>query len=201
MHTEKSVAQDTVSAGIAVRPRSAEGVGAGGVYSVVCHDADGNVKWSDTFHNLVVNEGLQDMNSKYFKGAGYTAAWYLGLVTGPGSGTTFSAGDTLASHGATGSGGWTENTAYTGNRKAATFGTATTADPSVINNAVATGGTPAVFTMSSNAQTIAGAFLCSVASGTSGILFSAGDFTGGDKTVDSGDTLTVTYTFSLDAVV
>jgi len=191
MHTEKSVAQDTVSAGIAVRPRSAEGVGAGGVYTVVCHDADGNVKWADSFHNLVVNQGLQDMNSKYFSGSGYTAAWYLGLVTGPGSGTTFAAADTLASHA-----GWTENTAYTGNRKAATFGTATTADPSVISNSAS----PAVFTMNTNAQVIAGAFLCSVTSGTSGVLFSAGDFTGGDKTVDSGDTLTVTYTFSLDAV-
>ena len=196
MHTEKSVAQDTVSAGIAVRPRNAEGVGAGGVYTVVCHDANGNLKWSDSFHNLVVNQGLQDMNSKYFTGSGYTAAWYLGLVTGPGSGTTFSAGDTLASHGATGSGGWTENTSYSGNRKSAVFGTATTADPSVISNSAS----PAVFTMTANAQTIAGAFLCSVSSGTSGVLFSAGDFTGGDKLVDSGDTLTVTYTFSLDAV-
>lgn len=190
MHTEKSSAQDIVSAGIAVRPQSAEGVGAGGVYTVVCHDVNGNLKWSDSFHNLVVNQGLQDMNSKYFSGSGYTAAWYLGLVTGPGSGTAYAAGDTLASHA-----GWTENTAYTGNRKAATFGTATTADPSVISNSASA----AVFTMSSNAQVIAGAFLCSVASGTSGILFSAGDFTGGDKTVDSGDTLTVTYTFSLDA--
>ena len=190
MHTEKSSAQDIVSAGIAVRPQSAEGVGAGGVYTVVCHDANGNLKWSDSFHNLVVNQGLQDMNSKYFSGSGYTAAWYLGLVTGPGSGTAFAAGDTLASHA-----GWTENTSYTGNRKAATFGTATTADPSVISNSAS----PAVFTMNANAQTIAGAFLCSVSSGTSGILFSAGDFTGGDKFVDSGDTLTVTYTFSLDA--
>lgn len=191
MHTEKSVAQDTVSAGIAVRPRSAEGVGAGGVYSVVCHDANGNMKWADSFHNLVVNQGLQDMNSKYFSGSGYTAAWYLGLVTGPGSGNTYAAGNTLASHS-----GWTENTAYSGNRKAATFGTATTADPSVINNS----GSPAVFTMNANAQNIAGAFLCSVSSGTSGVLFSVGNFVGGNKTVDSGDTLTVTYEFSLDAV-
>lgn len=191
MHTEKSVAKDTVSAGIAVRPRNAEGVGAGGVYTVVCRDANGNLKWSDSFHNLVVNQGLQDMNSKYFSGSGYTAAWYLGLVTGPGSGNTYAAGDTLASHS-----GWTENTNYSGNRKAATFGTATTADPSVINNS----GSPAVFTMNANAQTIAGAFLCSVSSGTSGVLFSVGNFVGGNKTVDSGDTLTVTYEFSLDAV-
>jgi hypothetical protein len=191
MHTEKSSAQDVVSAGSIVRPRSAEGVGAGSVYTVVCHDADGNLKWADSFHNLVVNQGLQDMNSKYFSGSGYTAAWYLGLVTGPGSSNTYAPGNTLASHA-----GWTENTAYSGNRKAATFGTATTADPSVINNSAS----PAVFTMTSNAQTIAGAFLCSVSSGTSGILFSVGNFTGGNKTVDSGDTLTVTYEFSLDAV-
>ena len=196
MHTEKSVAQDTVSAGIAVRPRNAEGVGAGGVYTVVCRDANGNLKWSDSFHNLVVNQGLQDMNSKYFQGSGYTAAWYLGLVQGPGSGTAYAAGDTLASHA-----GWTENTAYTTSggasiRALATFGTATTADPSVINNS----GSPAVFTMTANAQVIAGAFLCSVSSGTSGVLFSVGNFVGGNKTVDSGDTLTVTYEFSLDAV-
>lgn len=195
MSTEKSLAQDVVSAGITVRPQSTESVGAGGIYTVVCHDANGNFKWTDTFHNLVVNQGLQDMNSKYFSGSGYTAAWYLGLVTGPGTGTTYSATDTLASHGATGSGGWTENTNYAGNRKAATFGTATTANPSVDSNS----GSPAVFTMNANAQTIAGAFLCSVSSGTSGVLFSAGDFTGGDKFVDSGDTLTVTYTFSLTA--
>ena len=192
---EFSSAKDEVTASLATSRGLGESVGAGGVYTVVCHDAGGNLKWTDSFHNLVVSQGLQDMNTKYFTGAAYTAAWYLGLVTGPGSGTTFAAADTLASHA-----GWTENTAYIGTRKAATFGTATTASPSVINNAVATGGTPAVFTMNANAQTIAGAFLCSVTSGTSGVLFSAGDFTGGDKIVDSGDTLTVTYTFSLNAI-
>lgn len=190
MSTEISKAQDVVSASLVARPGSTERVGAGGVFTVTCHGPDGQFKWSDSFHNLVVNEGLQNMNQTFFKGSGYTAAWYLGLVTGPGSGTTYAAGNTLATHA-----GWTENTAYTGNRKAVTFGTATTADPSVIDNSAA----PSSFTMNANAQVIAGAFLCSVASGTSGVLFSAGDFTGGDKTVDSGDTLAVTYTFSLDA--
>jgi hypothetical protein len=195
MTTEISKAQDVVSASLVAKPGSTERVGAGGVFTVTCHGSDGQLKWSDSFHNLVVNQGLQDMNSKYFKGSGYTAAWFLGLVTGPGSGTTFAAGDTLASHA-----GWTENTAYTtsggaGVRAAVTFGTATTADPSILNNSAS----PSVFTMTSNAQTIAGAFLSSVSTGTSGILFSAGDFTGGDKTVDSGDSLSVTYQFSLDA--
>jgi hypothetical protein len=136
-----------------------------------------------------MNEGVQDMNTQYFKGAAYTASPFLGLVTGPGSGTTFAAADTLASHA-----GWTESVAYSGSRKAVTFGTATTANPSVISNSAS----PASFAMNATV-TIAGAFLCTVASGTSGVLFSAGDFTGGDKFVDSGDTLNVTYTFSLTA--
>lgn len=190
---EFSSAKDAVSASLTANKGATERVGAGGVFTVTCIGADGVEKWSDTFHNLVVNQGLQDMNSKYFQGSGYTAAWYLGLVEGPGSGTSYAAGDTLASHA-----GWTElvpGTAYTGNRKAVTFGTATTADPSVIDNS----GSPSSFAMLVNSTVVAGAFLCSVASGTSGILFSAGDFTGGDKTVDSGDTLNVTYSFSLDA--
>ncbi len=164
---------------------------AGGVYKVVCHDADGNLKWEETTHNLVVNTGLQNMNTQFFKGSAYTAAWYLGLITGPGSGTTIAAGDTLATHA-----GWTEFTNYSGNRKAVTFGTATTADPSVIDNSAS----PSQFTITSSGGVVAGAFLCNVATGTSGILFSASDFQSpGDRTVVSGDTLTVTYTFSLDA--
>jgi hypothetical protein len=190
---EHSKASDSVTAGMITNRVGGERVGAGGVFTVTCVGADGQEKWSDTFNNLVVNQGLQDMNSKYFVGSGYTAAWYLGLVQGPGSGTTFAAGDTLASHA-----GWTElvpGTAYTGNRQTATFGTATTADPSVIANTAS----PASFAMLVNGTVVAGAILASVNSGTSGILFSAGDFTGGDKTVDNGDTLNVTYSFSLDA--
>ena len=48
--------------------------------------------------------------------------------------------------------------------------------------------------------TIAGAFLTNVASGTSGILFSASDFQSpGDRSVVNGAVLVVTYTFNLDA--
>lgn len=195
MSTETSKAQDIVSAGLITNPVAVDSVGAGGVYTVTCVGPDGVEKWSDTFHNLVMNGGLANMNSVYFASGTQTTTWYLGLVTGPGSGTTYSATDTLASHGATGSGGWTENTDYTpSGRKAVTFGSATTANPSVISNSAA------VTTFSINGTaTIAGAFLASVSSGTSGVLFSAGDFTGGDKAVASGDTLNVTYTFSLTA--
>jgi hypothetical protein len=186
---EFSSAKDQVSASLVTRPGLGETVGAGGVYTVECVSPDGQVKWTDQFHNLVVNQGLANMNGAYFAGTAQTTTWYLGLVTGPGSGTTFAAGDTLATHA-----GWTENTDYTGNRKAVTFGSATTANPSVITNSAS----PSSFVMTGTA-TIAGAFLASVATGTSGILFSEGDFTGGDKSVASGDTLNVTYTFSLTA--
>jgi hypothetical protein len=186
----KSTMGETIQAGAGKAVQESESMGFGGVFKVTCHDASGNLKWEDTFHNLVVNEGLQDLNTKYFKASGYTAAWYLGLVNGPGSGTTYAAADTLAVHA-----GWTEDTNYAGNRKSVTFGTASLADPSVLDNSAS----PSVFVMN-NTTTVAGAFLCTVASGTSGILFSEGDFTGGDKLVASGDTLNVTYTFSADAV-
>ena len=189
MPIAKSQMGESVQAGVGKSVHKHEHSGFGGVFKVECFGPDGVKKWEDAFHNLVVNQGLQDLNTKYFKGVTYTAAWFLGLVTGPGSGTTYAAGDTLASK------AWTEFTGYSGNRKAVTFGTATTADPSVINNAAS----PSVFTISGAGGTIAGAFLTSVATGTSGILFSEGDFTGGDKIVASGDTVNVTYTFNADA--
>ena len=190
MFKEKATSTDNVSAGLVARTGFTEASRAGGVFHVQCLDKDGNLKWEDQMHNLVVNEGLQNMNTQYFKGSTYTAAFFLGLITGPGSGTTFAAADTLASK------AWTEYTDYSGSRKAVTFGTATTADPSVISNSAS----PSSFSITGAGGTVAGAFLCTVASGTSGVLFSESDFQSpGDRTVVSGDTLNVTYTFSLDA--
>ena len=163
---------------------------AGGVYTIQCIGSDGQLKWEQDTPNLVVNQGLQNMNTTYFNSGTQVTTWYVGLITGPGSGTTITAADTLASK------AWTEFTNYTGNRKAAVFGTATTADPSVIANS----GSPAQYAITGAGGTVAGAFLASVATGTSGVLFSASDFQSpGDRVVVSGDTLNVTYTFSLDA--
>jgi hypothetical protein len=171
-----------------------EGARGGGTFHFVCYDKDGNLKWKDSAKNIVVNTGLQDMNTKYFKGSSYTAAWYIGLVSDSGF-VGYNATDTLASHS-----DWTETTVYSGgNRITAVFGTATTAAPSVINNAVATGGTVAVFSITGTV-TVKGAFLTNIQDKTdnTGLLFSVSNFTGGDRSVVSGDTLNVTYEFSLD---
>ena len=187
--TETTIAADVTQATVLRGAKGGESVSAGGVYTVECIGVDGRVKWVDEFHNLILNEGLQDMNAKYFNGAGYTAAHFVGLIQGPASGNTIAAVDSLASHA-----GWPETVDYTGARKTLTMGSATDADPSVISN------TASVASFAMNATvTVAGAFLATVSSGTAGVLFSAGNFTGGDKFVDSGDTLNVTHQFSLAA--
>lgn len=192
MH-DQSHAQDRAQAALGAQPQSdIQQVSARGSFELICRDAQGNIKWTAEKHNLVVNVGLKDMNDKYFTGSAYTATWYLGLY-GAGASSTPAAGDTAASHA-----GWTENTTYSNaTRPAATFAAATTADPSVITNSAS----PAVFNINGT-TTVGGAFLISnnTKGGTTGILFSAADFQApGDRSVISGDTVTATYTFSLDA--
>jgi hypothetical protein len=193
MSNENAKSQDLVASALSTAKRTSDAAKAGGVYRMECVGADGQVKWVAECPNLVVNVGLQDMNAKYFSGSAYTATWFIGLY-GAGASNTPAAGDTAASHA-----GWTEVVPYSNaTRPTATFGTATTADPSVISNSAS----PAAFTINATA-TVGGAFLISnsTKSGTTGVLFSASDFQSpGDRAVVSGDTLNVTYTFNLDAV-
>jgi len=146
-------------------------------YVIECVGADGKVKWTETIDNLVTTEGKNDIVDKYFKGSAYTASWFLGLK-GTGSAA---AGDTLASHA-----GWSEVTPYSGNRPAITFGTTSGGS----NTATAVS-----YTINASA-TVAGAFIASVNTGTSGKLYSAGDFAA-SRSVVSGDTLNVTPTVSV----
>ena len=183
---------DAVAVAVVANKGSEGAARAGGFFVVECFDKDGNLKWREENHNLVVNVGLQDMNAKYFTGSSYTAAWYIGLY-GSGSTNNPAASDTMSSHA-----GWTEVTAYSqSTRPACTFGTPTTANPSVATNSASA----ASFSINGT-TTVGGAFLTSNSTkgGSTGTLFSASDFTGGDRSVVSGDTLTVTYTFSLTAV-
>jgi len=190
MLNDKAVSTDHVSAGLTMGTRSTETAAATGVYKIQCHDALGNLKWEAESKNLVVNVGLQDMNAKYFTGSAYTAAWYIGLY-GAGASNTPAASDTMSSHA-----GWTENTGYSNaTRPVCTFGTPTTANPSVATNSAS----PASFNINAT-STVGGAFLVSNSTkgGTTGTLYSAADFgSPGDRSVVNSDVLTVTYTLSL----
>lgn len=158
---------------------------AGGVFKVACYDPRGNLKWETESHNLVVNEGLQYMNEAALGGGSQTTTWYVGLISGT-SPATITATDTLASK------AWTEFTDYSGNRKAAVFNTASSSDPSIINNTAS----KASFTVTASGD-VTGAFLCAGATG-SPLLFSASNFAD-YRHVESGDTLNVEYIFSLAA--
>ena len=190
MFNDKVKSKDVASSSLVAGGFAADSASAKGVYKIQCHDAQGNLKWEEEAPNLVVNVGLQDMTAKYFTGSAYTAAWYIGLY---GSGATNSpaAGDTMSSHA-----GWTEVVAYSqATRPACTFGTPTTANPSVATNSAS----PATFSINAT-TTVGGAFLTSnsTKSGTTGTLYSAADFSSpGDRAVTNGDTLSVTYTLSL----
>ena len=192
MTTEKLKAIDHVSSGFIAGTKSGEEAKATGVYHVECHDKDGNLKWSADTKNLVVNAGLAYMAGTALTSVAQITTWYIGLY-GAGASNTPAAGDTMSSHA-----GWTEVTAYSNaTRVAATFVTATTANPSVVTNAAS----PATFNINGT-TTVGGAFLTSGSAkgGTTGTLFSAADFSSpGDRSVVSGDIISVIYSFSLAA--
>lgn len=151
---------------------------------VVCLDSQGNVKWVEKAKNLVTTVGKNFGLDTLFAGSAYTATWFGGLVDDA-SFSAYSAADTMASHA-----GWLESVAYSNStRVAPTF--------SAASGGSKTTSTPMVFNINATA-TIRGLFLNTVdtKSGTTGTLYSAGDFTGGSRNVQNGDTLNVTLTLS-----
>jgi hypothetical protein len=190
MTIEKLKANDHVFSGLIAGTKSTEQAQATGVYYIECHDKDGNLKWTAESKNLVVNVGLQYMAGSALTSVTQITTWYIGLY-GAAASNNPAAGDTMSSHA-----GWTEVVPYSNaTRVTATFATATTANPSVVTNSAS----PATFNINASA-TVGGAFLTSgsAKSGTTGTLFSAADFSSpGDRSVVSGDVLSVTYTFSL----
>jgi hypothetical protein len=189
---EQAKAVDTFQGGLLAQTGSGEKARACGKYFAECRDKDGNLKWTAEGDNLVVNAGLQYMAGVALTSTAQITTWYVGLY-GAAASNTPAAGDTMSSHT-----GWTEIDCYSdANRPTATFAPATNANPSVVTNT----SNKAVFNIDATA-TVGGAFLTSnnTILGTSGTLFSAADFQSpGDRSVVSGDVLSVTYQFSLSA--
>jgi hypothetical protein len=158
---------------------------AGGYFIVECYDKDGNCKWQDVAENGVTNLGLNDVLNVYLRDTSQTATWYLGLIDNAGF-TGLAAGDTISSHT-----GWAESTAYSNANRLAWSAGAASAQ-------AVTNGTTVDFSMNTNSTVIKGLFLVSdnTKGGTSGLLWSTAAFSGGTQSVNSGDTLKVTYTVS-----
>lgn len=159
-------------------------IGVGGHFIVECFDRDGNLRWEDTAENGVTNAALDDVLNVYLRNTTATATWYLGLVDNAGF-TAFAAADTSASHT-----GWAESTAYSNSTRIAW-------SPGASSSQAVTNGTTADFSMNATA-TIKGLFVIAVSTkgGSTGLLFSTAAFSGGNQSVNSGDTLKVTYTVS-----
>lgn len=172
-----------------------ETVGIEGYYNVECRDAQGNLKWEESFPNLVNAVGKELMLDTLLKGSSYTVVGpFLGLISG--ASPSFAAADTMASHG-----GWTEFTNYTVGgsavRGTAVFASATSTGTTP-SNVTTSAATPITYTITGGGGTVGGCFLVtgsgasSTISNTSGTLYSAGAFTTA-KITTAGDTVSVTY--------
>lgn len=151
-------------------------------YKVECYGPDGALKWQDGFDNLVTTVGLNQYLTQTLVSGTVSPLWYIGLITGPGSGNTYVAADTSTSHA-----GWTENSTYSN-------ATRPQWNPgSVVAGEVDNSASKAIFNINGTA-TIAGCFMInnSTIGGSTGVLLGEGNFTGGDRLVQNGDTLNVT---------
>jgi hypothetical protein len=186
---------DKSVATMATNAANNQSVGIEGIYKVECRDAEGNLKWEESFPNLVNAVGKELMLNTLLKGSSYSVVGpFLGLISG--STPSFVATDTMSSHS-----GWTEFTNYT-------VGGSAVRGTAVFSDATSFGFTPGntttslaaaiTYTITGAGGTVGGCFLVTgsgasnTQNNTSGTLYSAGAFATA-KITTAGDTVSVTY--------
>lgn len=194
MQNERADAKAASDSAVAESAGMLEKAEAHGRFYAECFDKDGNLKWSDYADNVVTTVGKNLALDSYLAGSAYTVTGpFMGLISST-SYSAVSAADTMSSHA-----GWLEagnaNTpTYTAPRKTAAWSAASAGSKAL---------SAALSFAITGSGTVKGCFLTygsgavSTVDNTSGTLYSAGLFTGGDKTVANGDTLNVSYTASL----
>lgn len=187
---------DSASITLQTSAQTNELVGIEGHYHVECRDKDGNLKWEESFPNLVNAVGKELLLDTLLRTSGtYTTVGpFLGLISG--ASPTFAASDTMLSHA-----GWTEFTNYTVGgspvRGTAVF-SASTSSGTTPSNVTTCAASAITYTITGAGGTVGGCFLVtgsgasSTQSNTSGTLYSAGAFAVA-KITTAGDTVSVTY--------
>ena len=171
-----------------------ETVGIEGIYKVECRDAAGNLKWEDSFPNLVVAVGKQLLLDTLLKGVSYSVVGpFLGLTS---SSLTPAATDTMATIVPS-----SEFINYTVGgsavRGTAVFASATSTGTTPTNVTTSTA-TAITYTIIGAGGTVYGCFLVtgtgasSTQGNTGGTLYSVGNFATA-KVTTAGDTVSVTY--------
>jgi hypothetical protein len=180
MTIDKMTATDMVQASTKYNTMPEDSMSIQGFYTAVCHGADGQIKWTEPFANLVTTVGK---NATLDTILGNVAAGAVNMgLKGVG---TAAVTDTMASHPT-----WSETTVISA-RGTPSF-SAASAGSKATSSAVS-------FSITGTA-TVAGCFIViggtTTVGNTTGTLFSAGDFSS-SKAVVSGDTIAVTYTATL----
>lgn len=199
MTTERANGSDQHDASVVRGSGQNEVLNAEGVYVAECYGPDGVLKWRDTIENTVMTEGKNLAFDTFLAGSSYTVVGpYMGLI----SAVSYSAiaatdvGTQIDGTNAWKEAGGTNTPGYTGNRKTCVW-SAASAGAKALSAALS-------FAISSGTNVVVKGCFILLGSGAlntkddaHGVLWSAGLFTGGDKTVSSGDTLNVSYTTSM----
>lgn len=196
MQKELASCGDNAVATLQANASIPECMGVDGFYQVECRDAQGNLKWSEEFPNLVVQGGKELMLNTLLRTSGtYTTTGpFLGLTNAT---LTPAATDTMT----TLVGGGKEFINYTVGgsavRGTAVFSAATSTGTTP-SNVTSSSATAITYTITGAGGTVYGCFLVlgtgavSTQSSTAGTLYSEGNFSTA-KITTSGDTVSVTF--------
>lgn len=190
---DKLHALTSVSAAALMGGKLGDNLKVKGRYVFECRDKDGNLKWTDTIENTVVTVGKNLILDQSLAGSAYTAAEYLGLISSA-SYSAISAADTMASHA-----GWLESGGANAPTMSSTRGSAAWSAASAGSKALSA----ALGFNITGTGTIKGGFMVggsgasATVGNTGGTLISAGLFTGGDRSVITGDVVNVSYSMAI----
>ena len=182
----KAKAGGTAHLYIRSRSVAAENVSAPQGHAYVrCISPEGTIKWTEEGHNIVTDEGLSDLITKYFK-AGTGPTWYVVPID---ASAAPAAGDTYT------------NTMSDANKEFIGFSETVRqewVDGAESGQSIDNSGSVASFAITASGTLYGAGLVDTVTKGSaaSGVLYSRVNFTGGSRSVSNGDTVEITYTFT-----